>query len=54
MLKAGARPPFDSSNVYTDVVTQTVEFPLNKGNHLIQFSVESRISPKIIKDYWDT
>lgn len=29
-------------------------FALTKGEHLIQFSVESRIEPKVISSYWDT
>lgn len=29
-------------------------FELGKGDHLIQFSVESRIEPDLISSYWDT
>ena len=29
-------------------------FELERGNHLIQFSVESRLSPDVITSYYDT
>ena len=32
----------------------TKTFNLDKGDHLIQFSVESRIEPNVIKSYWET
>ena len=29
-------------------------FDLDKGDHLIQFSVESRLEPDLISNYFDT
>lgn len=34
--------------------SETHTFDLKKGEHLIQFSVESRIEPALITSYWDT
>jgi hypothetical protein len=34
--------------------SESRSFQLKKGEHLIQFSVESRIEPKIVTTYWDT
>ena len=45
VLQAKAEAPFEDGGVYSSSVTRTVEFPLKKGNHLLQLSVESRIAP---------
>mmetsp|Transcript_41374 Transcript_41374/g.54417 ORF Transcript_41374/g.54417 Transcript_41374/m.54417 type:complete len:90 (-) Transcript_41374:1188-1457(-) len=34
--------------------SESGSFELTKGEHLIQFSVESRIEPQVVSSYWDT
>lgn len=33
---------------------KTRDFPLERGDHLIQFAVESRIEPDLISSFWQT
>ena len=42
------------SGGFSAQMTDTIKFELGKGRHLIQFSLESRIEPKVIASYWDT
>ena len=44
----------DVKHGYSIQKNQIRSFPLEKGDHLIQFSVESRIQEEAIASYWDT
>ena len=47
-----------SSNVdehgFSSKQEQKQQFEMDSGSNLIQFMVESRIEPKLVKSYWDT
>ena len=42
------------SHGYSKRSMEKMTFDLEKGDHLIQFSVESRLEPDLISNYFDT